>query len=233
MDTPQSSTSAPRPAPASAPGGLLACAALAAFALGALYLLACVASALWLRHAVPLDAQDLRDAAWLSSYTTAMHFSGVLGAALAVTWVLMSLALAVARQSAMPLLLAAAAGLFSWAHQEDTLVRVGVLAGHVRIGCFVPEALECREMLGLPAAGAVSRYNPPALRDGEGLNAAWYQARIDALPASVRTAALEFSLPGASMLATPWVALNADVLRERLAEQHAELALLRGAAVSR
>lgn len=189
---------------------------LAAIAAGFafLWLHACLASVLWLAHRMPLAPQDLAHASWLNSYTTATHFSGVLGTAMCAVLVLMGVSIAVAKRTPVPMLaalLVAAAG--NMVTDEGHYVRIGILAGHIKIGCFVEEMRECHEMLGLDSKGLPSRY------EASGLDARWYvdkRARIDWNPM--------YSMPGSAFLAAPLYAHRADELERKLNAQRAELA---------
>lgn len=197
-------------------GGLLVGMAL-------LWLIICVGGTLWLSAAVPLTADDLAQASWLGSYSTAMHFSGFFAKALGATMILMGCGIGLAKQTPLPaltgLLVASAIGLSTG---EESMVRVGVAYDTIKIGCFVEESKECRAMLGLPADSARSRYAPAADRYTGNLNADWYADALGDRDVSV------FDLfPGGYFLRTPFLLTQTAELNAKLEAQRAAVVRLK------
>ncbi|MBV7542226.1 hypothetical protein [Acidovorax sp. sic0104] len=198
--------------------------------IGASLSLAVVAllNAAWLSFHVPLTESDFAQASWLGSPAWALHPStSVLGVAVAAGAVLVGVALWVRHRLLTPLAVAlTAVAVTQFGMSEAAVARVGLLDGTVRIGCFVPEARECREMLRLEVSGARSRYpdaGTPADRRGN-LNDTWYDARLEAeVPMSVRALIPYYIYPGAALIRSLAHLGKADELRGVVEAQRAQL----------
>lgn len=182
----------------------------------------------------PIAEQDLAWMSWLGAPTITYWYEGhsfVMG----MMVVLLGLGIAFMNQSVVPaiagVLLAAVLAITG---NPDWTIRAGLLDGTIRIGCYVPETAECREMLGLARDSAQSRY---ASKDDQAkgiIDAEWYTKRLaDVVPADVRDKVVFYVLPAvaiARMLAH-WGDANqlkavietqrqeAKDLRERLLEE--------------
>ncbi|CAB5514616.1 hypothetical protein LMG26857_03675 [Achromobacter anxifer] len=176
----------------------------------------------------PIAEQDRAWMSWLGSPTTTYWYEGhsfMMGMMVFV----LGLGIAVAHQSVAPaiagVLLAAVLAITG---NPDWTVRAGLLDGTIRIGCYVPETAECREMLGLARDSAQSRY---ASKDDQAkgmIDAEWYTKRLtDVVPAEVHDKVVFYVLPGiaiARMLAH-WG--NADQLKAVIETQRQEAKDLR------
>lgn len=186
-----------------------------------LWLAVAAVSAMWLAYQVPLTGDDLVSASWLPSYTTATHFSGFMAWAMGATMLLMGLAIALAKQSLLPVISSVLILGGLSLNSEELMVRIGIATDTVKIGCFVYETTECRVMLGLPAGKTQSRYG------SDGLNTDWYQAaREKAITANPSDIALQ-SVPGWAFLQAPFYVTDTEALRQKVAQQRSALAQLK------
>lgn len=182
----------------------------------------------YLAWQVPLTAEDLRHASWLSSHTTALHFStGPMGYAFAGIAVLMGLVVSISKQTPLP---AVVGGCMALALQlgmgEASVVRIGVLEGTIRIGCYVPQTEECRAMLGLPQDPAIRSMYPSRGEPASAFGAApWYvQARKAVVSLEQEKRAAWSSIPGMAVLRAWRYGGSAPRLQALLAEQRAQVA---------
>jgi hypothetical protein len=190
------------------------------FLLALVWLTLCIGSTLWLAHQVPLSAADLMHASWLGSYTTATYPSGVLGRALVSMWLAISIALAVSQSSIRPLAIALVLTTgMELAMSKEMMVQVGVANGSIKIGCYVYEARECREMLGVPARGAKSRYEPPSAQAKDFRDAQWYKQALGSQEISIFDV-----MPGGYFLRTPFLLGHTAELTAKLDKQRTEVA---------
>lgn len=179
----------------------------------------CLVSALWLKYSVPLTSEDLAHASWLASYTSATHFTGVLSAGLIIVSIIMASGIAVAKNSAMLFIPGlVVAGTIWMAGSEDTMVRVGINAGSIKIGCYAYESRECHEMLGVPVGGAPSRYASEAEQAEGKLDADWYTQAKGEQPTSPWDA-----MPGGYLIRTPFLLGKEAELNHKIAAQRAEV----------
>jgi len=182
----------------------------------------------YLAWQVPLTAEDLRHASWLSSPTTALHFStGPMGYAFTGIAVLMGLAVSLSKQTPLPAVVGGCMALaLQLGMREASVVRIGVLEGTVRIGCYVPQTAECRAMLGLPPDPAIRSMYPSRGEPASAFGAApWYvQARKAVVSLEQEKRAAWSSIPGMAVLRAWRYGGSAPRLQALLAEQRAQVA---------
>lgn len=189
--------------------------------LAGLYILGCEG---WLAYKVPVSAQDLHDASWLFSFAPVDYLRNVVGLGLSLTCLLVGGAIGVAKNSPVPALTGIAMAVVLYAAGSPTVqLREGVAGGTAKVGCFVWDSKECREMLGVPVNNARSMYLPRAEADRTGeVYEDWYlKARGKLEPNLLLT-----TIP---LLKAPYYALHTDELNGRLAAQRAEVARFRAA----
>lgn len=189
--------------------------------LAGLFILGCEG---WLAYKIPVSAQDLRDASGLFSIAPAGYLSNVIGVGLSLTCLLMGGALGVARNSPVPALSGIFLALLLYVVGSPTVqLRESVAGGTAKIGCFVWDSKECREMLGVPAGNARSMYVPRAEADRTGeIYEDWYlKARGKLEPSLVLSA-----IP---LVKAPYYALHIDELNARMNAQRADVARFRAA----
>lgn len=182
---------------------------------------------LWMTYQVPITVEDLQDASWLG-------IPAITGTYGTPTWA-MPVVLLVAGSALcyfarlpktflMPVLLASIVMLVGGGHASN--LRIGILAGTIKIGCFVDTA-ECRAMLGLPEQDAPARMfkvDSTAPTD-------WYRTqRAKVVPDSSVHLAQVLSLPSASFFIAPLYIGETGRLKAMVAEQRRELATMRAAA---
>ena len=183
----------------------------------------------WLAWNVPLTAQDLKYASWLGSPSLALHFTTGLANLLSVTLLAMATVIAVLRRTAIPAFMAIFFVLAGQLGMGDAaVVRMGVLDGTVKVGCYVPETRECRNMLGLSVdSHAPSMYpsTEEAVAHPNEAWSAWYRdARAKVVSTNLEHRALWTDIPGAVILEAPLHLGEAARLRRLLAAQRAEVA---------
>lgn len=167
---------------------------------------------------VPLTKEDLAMASWLGSPTMALHFTsaGFLGPALILTTMLTGVTMGIAKRSVLPML-AASLVCVPMLVAEPSFVRIGLLDGTVRLGCYVPETRECLDMLGLDSEGAPSRYEA-------GADSAWYAERLKSEVAGVSEWRIVWaSFPMGAVMRAPLHMGEADKLRAILQTQRAQV----------
>lgn len=182
---------------------------------------------LWLTSQVPITLEDLQDASWLG-------IPAITGTYGTPTWAMPVLLLAAGsvlcyfarlpKSFMMPVMLAAIVMLVGGGHASN--LRIGILAGTIKIGCFVDTA-ECRAMLGLPEDDAPARMfkvNTEVPTDE------YRAARAKVVPDSKVHLAQFLSLPSASFFVAPLYIGETERLKETVAEQRRELAAMRAAA---
>lgn len=180
-----------------------------------------------LTYSVPLLASDLKQASWLGSPSSALHLtSGYLGVAFLFVFSSLGVGIAVAKKNACPALVAVLIGLCLFVGgSEESAVRIGVLDGTVRIGCYVPESLECKRMLGLPAENALSMFKNA---DNSSEWASWYAEKRAVLQSEkLSFRSLFYITPSGALLRAPLYLGSADELRELLEKQRQEVADLK------
>jgi hypothetical protein len=207
-------------------------AGVVATALAVFWIFVCTVSALWFCRTTPLTTTDVQWASWLSHPTTTMHFQGVFGFAMGATTLLLGTFNAYLYRTPVPFLVALALGLVLWSGGEAYTLRVGVLEGHAKLGCFVENTRECRSMLGLPVGEAPSRFSIAPGQPGGGEDSTEYTAQLDKVvtPTLKEQAALQ-NAPGISFIFAPFYVGRAAELNARLARQRAEVAALKAVAV--
>lgn len=203
---------------------------LIAVALVVVWVLAGLVSLGLLAYSVPLLDSDLQNASWLGSPSSALHFTkGYVVFALFFTYVGTGLAISLVSGVRSPIVagLLMAMALFVGGGERAT-VRVGILDGTIRIGCYVPESLECKQMLGLPQEGAQSLYKST---DSTAEWAPWYAAKRAALESEDLSFRKTFYVqPCGALLRAPLYLGSADTLKELVIKQRQEVADLKKAA---
>lgn len=188
------------------------------FLLAFLYLLACLASSIYLTVQVPISDTDAKLVSFLAPRLGLQYHGLFLGGMIGLLGLGQLLSLRVSG------LIPAVLGLCAiFATSETTALRLGILNGDMKVGCFSYESAECRKMLGLPEGDAKSIY-----RNGKdsGENAGWadWYATERASMESKVTGALPSTFPGVAFLQAPIIATSRlDDLKERLQAQKAEI----------
>lgn len=178
----------------------------------------------WLAYKVPVSAQDLHDSSWLFSFAPVDYMRNVIGLGLSATCLVMGAVIGITRNAAFPVLSGVFFAVVLHAAGSPTVqLRESVAGGTAKIGCFVWDSKECRQMLGVPVSNARSMYVPRAEADRTGeVYEDWYlKARRKLEPSLLQT-----TIP---LLKAPYYALNTDELNARLNAQRAEVARFRAA----
>lgn len=186
-----------------------------------------LASALWVWHAVPVSAQDLKDASWLYGAADVEHFTTMF-VPLGLVMALLGLAVGVARNRCLVAIHSVLVGsLLAMSGLPSLNFIVAANGGVATVGCFVWETTECHEMLGLASAeGLPSMYAPRAQADRTG---EVYTPEYDKQITEQRLRAELFVPSVAAVALTPLIAAHTDELNEKLNAQRAELAHRRAA----
>lgn len=189
------------------------------FALVVVYLLACILAFLALSLVVPVDQKDLADASWL---VTPPAF-GAIGFWACTSFGVFALLHVFIQNLGHAILLGTIAACCALATSESAALRLGVLQGDARIGCYTYESLECRKMLKLPIEDARSIYIADRNDASVGHQFAdWYAEQRVAFNTKIRSS-IPSTIPGVALLNAPWTLLKTDELKNLLDSQRAEL----------
>jgi hypothetical protein len=195
---------------------------LAIFGLGILYLLFGVLSYFWIAYQVPITASDIDSSSWLAPRMGVQFHTSVIGGMIA----LLAFGKFFLGRFVASFVLAIAAACAIIGGSESGALRVGVLNGDAKIGCFTYQALECRRMLGLSEEGARSIYLADKRTAGAGNPwgyADWYLPIRLGLSAQ-SGATYPSTFPGVAIFVSPFMLGKVDELNESLSAQRAELA---------
>lgn len=190
-----------------------------------LWAIAGMVSLSWLAYSVPLLDSDIAHATVLESKLTILTFVAVVlsGAALFGT-VIGTGHLSNKLKTNVPLMLGAilCAGMFA-SHNSTSSMQIGLLDGTVRIGCFVPESLECREKLELSTEGARYGLGPNGVIDAE----PWFlEKQANSASPSAYSHQIFQRFIGGVLIRAPLYLGSADELRELLEKQRQDVAEL-------
>jgi len=185
----------------------------------ALWILVGFASLARLTLAAPLLPTDYSHASWLGVWLGPVSFMAkALGAAALSVGLVAGIEKRSVVAAAVGVLMSSAlmVGL-----SDAAVIRVGVLEGVVRIGCYVPQTSQCLSMLELPYDGAPSRYTPT------GADAARYtQARTLVVSEQLDLRARWFSIPGMALFRAPLYWRSGPELKAALETQRAQVSEL-------
>lgn len=182
---------------------------------------------LWMTYQVHITVEDLQDASWLG-------IPAITGTFGTPTWAMPALLLVAGpalcyfarlpKSFLMPVVLGAIVMLVGGGHASN--LRIGILAGTIKIGCFV-ETTECRDMLGLPEDDPAHTMFKLASNNP----ARWYRTeRAKVVPDSKVYLAQLLSMPSASFFAAPLYIGDTERLKELVLEQRQQVAAMRAAA---
>lgn len=178
----------------------------------------------------PVSREDLHLSSWLGSKSLALHWTtGTMGTLTLMVVLISGLGMASAKSKVMPAVIALVVAAAGWIGlSEEAYVRMGVLQGTVRIGCFVPEMAECRQQLGLSGKGLPSRYEPLGSGTQAGRWSAWYrEERAKVVGAELEARAKWQSMPGVPLLLAPLHVLDGGEIQQLMADQKAGTRKLR------
>lgn len=170
----------------------------------------------------PLTEADLHVASWLGSPSTALAFGTALSVAIAGVGAVMGILLSIAKQSPFPFLGGMALVAFSLvASNQKAVTSIGLLEGTVKLGCYVEDTRECRQMLHLPWAENL----PSMYEESEAhlrYSAAYLKKLRSVAPEALVQRSTFVSIPGGALLRAPlyWDALphlEAKVVAQRQA----------------
>lgn len=188
-----------------------------------LSLVACSACSVALSYVIPISQSDLDNSSWLGF--SPMGFSHLLKGMGAVFIFMLVMNAIVQRFSAALVSCVVAMFLFG-ASSTGTSLRLGVLQGDARVGCFAYQSLECRKMLGAPIDGAESIYAANTNGGGEDRYAPWYQAVRASIKSQLRSSTPS-AIPGIQFIKSPWILAHASEINAKLDEQRASLKVAR------
>lgn len=185
----------------------------------------------WLAFNVPLTAQDLDNASWLGSPTTALHFTTgpmayLLGSALILTGIATSMASGTPIPSFLAGVIVCAAAIGG---SHESVVRIGLLDGTVKLGCYVEKSKECLDMLKLGSTAAPSRWDLKG-RGPAHPHSEWYAQELDKVVSpAVKARVIWTAIPGGAVLRAPVHLLKAQKLQSLVKEQRKQLAAFKAA----
>jgi len=175
---------------------------------------------------VPLTDLDYDASSWLGSPRSALQLTtGAVGALLISAVFVFGLMLSTIegtwRAAAIGALVCLSLG---FGMGRGAVTRIGIYEDVIKIGCFVPNSLECRDMLHLPKDGALSMYNDKSQPTRWTVHQDWYrQARSEEVSSAQEQLAGLLSVPGAVLFRAPLYWNRADELAEKVNLQRAVL----------
>ena len=188
----------------------------------------------WLSFSVPVSDEAIRDTSWLTGASTARFVASAVGCAVFVLPMLMVLASARSDfqgqlEQLLPVgVMLLIAFLCVPPTSLESQVRVGLYEGTHKIGCFVPDTVECREMLKLPAStAAMSMYAAPGNDDPRGWTPEYRAARSAVVSDELEATAIRAAFPFFLLFRAPLFIGKGAEMRAALEKQTAELAALR------
>lgn len=170
----------------------------------------------------PVTSEHLHLASWLGSRGLAVHFTGgPAGTLLMVGLLIGGLAVAAARSVGVVCVgIATVGACCSISLSEEAYVRLGVLEGTVKIGCYVESSAECLQQLGVEHSGKPSRYMPEGTSYEPWRWSDWYRnERAKVVSTETERRAQLTTLPGATVLLAPLHALDGARLERLLDKQ--------------
>ena len=178
------------------------------------YTLACVIAYFWMSQKVPLSDEDIVNASWL----TPRIGHGFHGSFFGVILLGFAILHAIFRSKAIAFVAALAAVVLITSSSESGQLRLGILDGQAKIGCFTYQALECRKMLNVSEEGAQSMYaqNGESFAKNEKY-ASWYRPIREQLEAQAK------GIPQLAFLRGPFLLGRAEDIRRKVEFQRLEL----------
>lgn len=170
----------------------------------------------------PVTSEHLHLASWLGQRGHAVHFTGgPMGTLLMVGLMIGALAMAARRSLGIVCLMTAAVGACgSISLSEEAYVRLGLLEGTVKLGCYVEQSTECMRQLGIVKEGSPSRYMPEGTSYEAWQWSDWYRAeRAKVVSPEMERKALLTTLPGATVILAPLHAFEGARLEQMLTNQ--------------
>lgn len=187
------------------------------------YLVVCIVCSAALSYLVPLSEYDLDNSSWLGlSPLDFNYYVKIIGSLLILT---LALSVLIRRVAAAALAAFLVIVLFGAGSQGNSL-RLGVLQGDARVGCFAYKSLECRKMLNAPTQGAPSIFSAHEGARGEAQYASWYQSIRASVKSDLRNS-ISSAIPGFQLIASPWLIAHSGVLNTKLETQRAALKVVR------
>lgn len=138
-----------------------------------------VASLVWFAYEVPITYKDIsRSSWWFSTNPAYNHIANSFSAKAMLFLVVIT---ALASRKVLGVITAAAILITFLANTPQAQLRMGILSGSIKIGCYVEHTFECQTMLGLPSTGKTIHASvQPALSTK--VYADWYMNAAQALP---------------------------------------------------
>lgn len=171
---------------------------------------------------VPLSDLDYAAMSWLGSPRSALRFTtGPVGVLMMSAVFVFGLIISSIDGTWRAASIAALASLvLGFGMGQGAVARIGMYEDVIKIGCFVPESMECRKMLHLPRNGADSMYLTEAQSVKWSNHQDWYrQARSKAVSAGQEQLAGLLSVPGAVLFRAPLYWDKAEELAEKVTMQ--------------
>jgi hypothetical protein len=178
------------------------------------YTLVCLIAYFWISQKVPLSDEDLANASWLTP-RLGLGFHGFFFGVILLGFAIIQ---AIFHSKARALFAALIAIVLITSSSESGHLRLGILDGQAKIGCFTYQALECRKMLNLSEEGAQSIYvqNVGSFAKNEQY-AGWYLHIREQLEAQAE------GLPELAFLRSPFLLIRAEEIRRKVEFQRSEL----------
>lgn len=195
----------------------------------ATYALAGTAALVWYAVEVPLSDKDVSNASWwYETLPIYKIFSSAMVQALLACVISLTLFTQIRQKRYLELafLCVMLVSTF-YATLPRSLIRMGVLTGTVKIGCYVETSLECQKMFGIAQTGQ-SRFVTLDLGNGKTQRTAraaqWYLQEISDLPTTPTRANIALiSIPGGALMLALSNLDKVDLLQGRLDNQRAFL----------
>ena len=184
----------------------------------------------WYVGQVPLSEQDIKQLSWWYESTSVYrhHFTSMAGlvaiSVLLVTFWCAAIERKAFRKPVIGLTIAIFAVLF--ASSERAVIRMGLLTGTIKIGCYVKTSLECQQMLGTATTGQ-SRFaseQDMTEQTTPTRHATWYTDAASELPSAPSSENIRLtSIPGGALIQALAHIGKVKQLQEIVTDQRAAL----------
>lgn len=200
---------------------LLKCLCTGVGALVVMYVLTCLLSSTYLVLTSSITPEDVAMSSWISSPSTALHFSRGLMFYVTFTIVVMVTMVVSISKKDVPSLIYGILLSLCWALSGTFPVTYegGIYSDTIKIGCYVWDSKNCQQMIGVNVTSSVEKYN----RNDSSRHTPEYRERLskEVKPTEWMTAI--GSMPGGYFLMAPFVIVKRTEVNYKIDSQRKAL----------